>query len=151
MYETAPFSLSKNLFLTDWQRAKKRQRQATRPRSVYRYSRGESCAVSQNALRSKPFYPSSVKNQRFLPPSPQGGRLWGGHTVFSHVLTIWGFFDTLEGAVSNIRDSTFIYYNNIGCNCLPSAARASASGIFEKSATILVGFSLGSSCPKGTK
>ena len=37
-------SLSKNLFLTDWQRAKKRQRQVTRPRSVYRYSRGESCA-----------------------------------------------------------------------------------------------------------
>jgi hypothetical protein len=61
--------------LTDWQRSLKSARQATRPRSVCGYSRGASCAVSQKALRSKPFNTSSVKNQRFLPPSPQRGRL----------------------------------------------------------------------------
>ena len=48
----------KTCFLTDWQRKKKPPRQATRPRSVCGYSRGERCEVSQNALRSKDFLQS---------------------------------------------------------------------------------------------
>ena len=49
-------SLSKNSFLTDCQRSLKPSRQSTRPRSVCGYSRGSSCEVSQNTLRSKLFY-----------------------------------------------------------------------------------------------
>ena len=50
----------KKRILTDWQRSKNPSRQATRPRSVCGYSSGERCAVSQNALRSKPFFNPSV-------------------------------------------------------------------------------------------
>ena len=42
-------------------------------------------------------------------------------------------------------------YKRIGWSCFPSAAKARLSGIFEKSATRLVGLPIGSSCPKGTK
>ena len=62
-----PFSLSKTVFLTSWQKSKKRQRQATRPRSVYRYSSGERCAVSQNILRSKLFRVYRFGNGRPVP------------------------------------------------------------------------------------
>ena len=42
-------------------------------------------------------------------------------------------------------------YRRSGWSCFPSAAKARLSGIFEKSATRLVGLPIGSSCPKGTK
>jgi len=69
------FGLSKSLFLTDWQRSRKSARQVTRPRR-------RTDGTVEGALRSKSkylaqqaFHPSSVKNQRFLPPSPEGKAL----------------------------------------------------------------------------
>ena len=74
------------------QRSKGPQRQATRPRSVYRYSRGSSCAVSQNTLRSKLFVGLlSVLILCKLLPYKETRK--SSNTC---VLTICGFFDTLK-------------------------------------------------------
>ena len=69
------FKLVNILILIGLQSPKRCQRQAKRARSVREYMRVRFCAVSQNALRSKPSHPSSVKNQRFchLPPRGRGG------------------------------------------------------------------------------
>jgi len=113
-------SLSKNLFLTDWQRLKKSPRQATRPRSVYRYSRGERCAVSQKALRSKLILPLIRQKSKIFATFPQGGRLLGCTPLYFCFLTIGDFFDTLtKAALSECR-----FCQGVSDWQLPSGKRA---------------------------
>ena len=82
----------KTSFFDRLQRSKGPQRQATRPRSVYRYSRGSSCAVSQNTLRSKLFVGLlSISILCKLLPYKETRK--SSNTC---VLTICGFFDTLK-------------------------------------------------------
>jgi len=82
-----PFLLSS---FDDDRGQRSRQDKQREPVGVHRYGKARVCAASQNALHSKIFYPTSVKNQRFLPPSPQG------EGYFSlRILTVGGFFDTL--------------------------------------------------------
>ena len=78
----------------------KPSRQATR-------TRRRTGSTVECELRSKPkslaeqvFYPTSVKNQRFLPPSPQGEGFTQRYSVIS-LLAIGGFFDTLTLRVVN--------------------------------------------------
>jgi len=58
-------------------------------------------------LRSKLFYTTSVKNQRFLTPSPQGE----GSTNRAYIILLFdglGFFDTLKG-VSPCGDTPLFF------------------------------------------
>jgi hypothetical protein len=56
--------------------------------------RGELRSKSK-CLAQQAFYTSSVKNQRFLPPSPQGEG-FGRKQIITCILMVGGFFDALR-------------------------------------------------------
>ena len=62
-----------------------------------------------------------------------------------------GFERISKGGVASAAPPFAIYYSRIGCSWIPFNAASNASGMREKSATMLVGLPSGSSCPKGTK
>ncbi len=102
---SAGFSLAKNLFLTDWQRSKEAARQAirTRRRTGGTVECGLRC--KSKCLAQQAFANHSMKNNLFrhllIPRKchlPQRGRLGTKPLALSCVLTVGGFFDTLDPA-----------------------------------------------------
>ncbi len=86
---------SKNCYLTPLAEVTKAVKTSNSHPSVYKGTLGCELRSKAKSLAKQTFcYTSSVKNQRFLPPSPQGEGFLRSH-YFISLLPIDGFFDTL--------------------------------------------------------
>ena len=90
------FSLSKNLFFDRLTEVKEAGKTNKPNPSAYIGTVGFGLCSKSKCLAQQALYTTSIKNQRFFPPSPPGEGFLNNILVIFRVLTFGGFFDTLK-------------------------------------------------------